>query len=139
MLARAGTELVSIAVEGKVKETFGPTLADWLDGGSAGKATRLAFLRNELGLPEDIPVTVRYQLLHRTASAIIEAKRFGARHAVMLVHSFSQSNLWFEDYSAFAALLGGRAEVNRITSIGERDGVYLHLGWVCGDEEYLKK
>lgn len=139
VLARAGTELVSIAVEGKVNEPFGPALADWLDGGSAGKTVRLAFLRNELGLPEDIPDTVRYQLLHRTASAIIEAKRFGAKHAVMLVHSFSQSNLWFEDYSAFAALLGAQVEVNRITSIGERDGVHLHLAWVCGDDEYLKK
>lgn len=139
VLASTGTELVSMTVEGKVKETFGPTLADWLDGGSAGKAERLAFLRNELGLPEDTPGAVRYQLLHRTASAIIEAKRFGAKHAVMLVHSFSQSNLWFEDYSAFAALLGAKAEANHITSVGQRGGVQLHLGWVCGDEKYLKK
>ena len=30
---------------------------------------------------------IRYQLLHRTASAVIEARRFGAHNAVMLVHS----------------------------------------------------
>ena len=139
VLARAGTGLVSIAVEGKVAEPFGPTLAEWLDGGSAGKTARLAFLRNELGLPETVPGSVRYQLLHRTASAIIEAKRFGASHAVMLVHSFSQSHLWFEDYSAFAALLGAKVEINRITSVGQRGGVHLHLGWVCGNEKYLSK
>jgi hypothetical protein len=139
VLARTGTELVSIAVEGKVAEPFGPTLAEWLDGSSAGKRERLEFLRNELGLPEDIPGTVRYQLMHRTASAIMEAKRFCASHAVMLVHSFNQSHLWFEDFSAFAALFGIRVEVNRLTSVGQRGGVHLHLGWVCGCEKYLSK
>lgn len=139
VLARVGTELVSIAVEGKVAEPFGPTLAEWLDDGSAGKTTRLAYLRNELDLSEPVPGAVRYQLLHRTVSAIIEAKRFGASHAIMLVHSFSQSHLWFEDYCAFAALLGVTVEVNRITSVGQRGGVHLHLGWVCGNAKYLDK
>ena len=38
-----------------------------------------------LGLPDDERLaTIRYQLLHRTASAIIEARRFGGTHAVML-------------------------------------------------------
>jgi len=139
VLARAGTELVSIAVEGKVAEPFGPTIAQWLEGGSAGKTARLEFLCNELGLPEDVPGTVRYQLLHRAASAIIEAKRFGAPHAVMLVHSFSQTHLWFEDYSAFASLLGTEVEVDRIVAVGQKGGVQLYLGWVCGNEKYLKK
>ena len=33
-LARTSTDLVSIAVEGKVKEPFGPTMSDWLAEGS---------------------------------------------------------------------------------------------------------
>ena len=82
---------------------------------------------------------MRYQLLHRSVSAVIEAKRFNAAHAVMLVHSFSQSHQWFEDYAVFAALLGAEVAVNRIVSVGERDGVQLHLGWVCGDAKYLSK
>ena len=139
VLARAGVNLLSIAVEGKVAEPFGPTLEEWLDGASSGKSARLAFLRTVLGLPEQLPQTARYQLLHRSASAVTEAKRFGASHAVMLVHSFSQSHQWLEDYAAFAALLGAEGAVNQIVSVGQRGGVHLHLGWVCGDAKYLSK
>ncbi|HTE43450.1 MAG TPA: hypothetical protein VK629_21705 [Steroidobacteraceae bacterium] len=44
--------------------------------------------------------------MHRAASAIIEAQRFNADHAGMLVRSFSQSDEWFQDYAAFAELMG---------------------------------
>ena len=138
-LARAGNELVSIAVEGKVAEPFGPTLSDWLAEGSSGKATRLAFLRRELNLNEELAGTIRYQLLHRTASAIIEAKRFGAPHAVMLVHSFSPSRDWLQDYEEFAKLLRAEVVVDKVVSAGNRGGVHLHIGWVCGNEKYLSK
>ena len=138
-LARAGNELVSIAVEGKVAEPFGPTLSDSLSEGSTGKATRLAFLRRELNLNEDLAGTIRYQLLHRTASAIIEAKRFGAPHAVMLVHSFSPTRDWLSDYEDFAKLLRVENAINRIVSAGNRGGVHLHVGWVCGNQEYLSR
>jgi hypothetical protein len=139
VLARAATSLVSIAVEGKVAEPFGPTLGEWLGEGSPGKTTRLEFLCNELGLCEPVAGAVRYQLLHRAASAVIEAKRFCAPHAVMLVHSFSQSHQWFEDYAAFAALFNAQAMVNRVISAGQVSGVHLHLCWVRGDERYLIK
>jgi len=136
-LARASTGLVSIAVEGKVSEPFGPTLSDWLAEGSKGKASRLAFLRRELNLNETLAGTIRYQLIHRTGAAVIEAKRFGAPHAVMIVHSFSRSREWFQDYEAFALLLRAEVSVNRIVYAGKRAGVHLHIGWVCGNEEYL--
>jgi hypothetical protein len=55
--------------------------------------------------------SVRYQLLHRTASAVIEAERFGARHAVMLVHSFTEENLWFDDFAEFASVFRLKAEI----------------------------
>lgn len=138
-LARVSTGLVSIAVEGKVAEPFGPTLSEWLAEGSKGKATRLAFLRRELNLNEALAGTIRYQLIHRTASAAIEAKRFGAPHAVMLVHSFSPSREWFQDFEAFASLLRAEVAVNRVVSAGQRAGVHLHIGWICGNEEYLTK
>ena len=138
-LARAGANLVSIAVEGKVAEPFGPTRTEWLAEGSKGKSARLAFLRRELSLNEALAGTVRYQLIHRAASAVIEAKRFGAPHAIMLVHSFSQSHEWFQDYEAFASLLGAKVAVNRVVSVGQRGGVHLHLGWVCGNKKYLSQ
>ena len=136
-LARAKTGLVSIAVEGKVSEPFGPTLSEWQSEKSKGKATRLAFLCRELNLNTPLDGTIRYQLLHRTGSAIIEAKRFGATHAVMLVHSFSTSRKWFEDFEAFALLLNAEITVNRVVYAGKRAGVHLHIGWIYGNEEYL--
>jgi len=138
-LAHAGADLVSIAVEGKVSEPFGPTLDEWRSEGSPGKSARLAFLYGELGLPEELPGNVRYQLLHRAASSVIEAKRFNASHAVMLVHSFSSTHEWFEDYAAFAKLLGADVTLNGIVAVGKRGGVNLYLCWVCGNPEYLSK
>jgi hypothetical protein len=138
-LARASTGLVSIAVEGKVSEPFGPTLSEWLAEGSKGKASRLAFLRRELNLNEALAGTIRYQLIHRTGSAVIEAKRFGAQHAVMLVHSFSPYREWFQDFEAFSKLLRAEVAVNRVVYAGQRAGVHLHIGWICGNEEFLSK
>jgi len=136
-LARAKPGLVSIAVEGKVSEPFGPTLSEWLAQGSKGKASRLAFLRRELNFNEKIAGTIRYQLIHRAGSAVIEAKRFGASHAVMLVHSFSPTREWFQDYEEFALLLRAEVAVNRVVYAGERGCVHLHIGWICGNEKYL--
>ena len=132
VLARSKDQLISIAVEGKVSEPFGPTVQEWQADSSPGKAERFSYLLSLLGLSA-VPVDTRYQLLHRTASAIIEAQRFNAAHAVMLVHSFSQSGEWFQDYAAFVALMGGSAKENRMVSVGFRSGVSLHLAWVRGD------
>ena len=138
-LARANGQLVSVAIEGKVAEPFGPTLGEWLEQPSAGKSQRLAFLQSELGLTSQPVSSIRYQLLHRTVSAVLEAKRFGAPHAVMLVHSFSQEHQWFSDFAAFAGILGIGAEVGRVFTAGERGGVHLHLGWVRGNAAYLER
>lgn len=139
VLARASDNLVSIAVEGKVMEPFGPTVDEWIKTASSGKELRLNCLINQLGLQHPVPRSIRYQLLHRTASAIIEAKRFRATHAVMLVHSFSHADQWFDEFGAFAALFDSTAKPNQITAIGDRDGVFLHLCWVRGDPAYLCK
>ena len=139
ILARAKNALVSIAVEGKIAEPFGPTVAEWLADGSPGKKVRLEFLASILGLQVPVPGHVRYQLLHRAASAVIEAQRFCASHAVMLVHSFSQGRQWFADYAAFAALFGVDVEANRVASIQQSGPIQLHLCWVCGNEQYLAK
>jgi hypothetical protein len=139
MLAKSRGQLVSIAVEGKVSEPFGPTIQEWQTEPSSGKTARLSFLLSLLGLAA-APDTIRYQLLHRTASAIIEAQRFNASHALMLVHSFSRSNEWLQDYAAFVSLMGGGVVTsNSIVSVGNRSGIELHLAWVSGDSDYLTK
>lgn len=135
-LARTGSNLVSIAVEGKVQETFGSTLGEWKPDASKGQRQRYDYL---CGLLEVSPsMNIRYQLLHRTASALIEAQRFRAKQAVMLVHSFSQEDMHLTDYQDFLALFGIAGDVNEIMHAGRKHGgIDLYLGWARGDSQYL--
>jgi len=137
VLAKSQNGLVSIAVEGKVEEPFGKSLGEWKADASRGKEIRLSYLMEILGLREPIPDSVCYQLLHRTASAVIEAERFVAHDAVMLVHSFSPTNQWFDDFAAFVSLFGRKAEIDRLVTTVVSKRMPLHLGWVHGDERYL--
>lgn len=137
LLARTESGLASIAVEGKVREAFGPTVGEWLADGGENRAKRLAGLCQLLGI-ETIPPDVRYQLVHRTASSVLEAKRFMAAHAAMIVHSFSQSDEWYEDFETFAAALGSVAAKGRLVAIPNHDRPTLHLGWARGAERFLE-
>ncbi len=136
VLARSREGLVTIMVEGKVAEPFGPLVAEWLVDASPGKIERLAFLCQTLALSTDQVGGVRYQLLHRTASALIEARRFHATSAVLLVHSFSKSKEWFGDFRTFAGLYRIDPEPGRIYSAGKLEGAELFLGWVSDPGDY---
>jgi hypothetical protein len=82
---------------------------------------------------------IGYQLLHRTASALIEADRFGASQAIMLVHSFSETLEHFDDYANFAAQYNIEAKPNSIAHATDINGVDLYLAWVVGNPEYLER
>lgn len=138
ILGKTDTHLVSITVEGKVSEPFGPTVEEWFKAPSPGKEKRLKFLCEELELSYPIPNKIRYQLLHRTVSAILEAKRFQTDRAGMIVHSFSPSNEWFEDYQTFIDLFKLNAGINELTLITLPNGIVLYFAWIHGDEKYLK-
>lgn len=129
VLARTETGLAVIMVEGKVSESFGPTLNDWLVDASHGKLKRLDFLKQTLGLNQEVPGTIRYQLLHRTASAVLTAREFHAKYALMLVHSFSKEMAGFEDYAAFLQLYNVKAVAEKLQRVmgGE---VPVSCGWV---------
>jgi len=73
---------------------------------------RLSYLCGLLGLDMAAVGHICYQLLHRTASALIEAKKFNAPNALMLVHSFSYENEGIEDYQQFLALFGVTGKVD---------------------------
>jgi len=123
-----------------VSEPFGDTIAEWRKDDSEGKRKRLKFLLKELELEDNKEInTIRYQLLHRTASALIEAKRFGASNALMLVHSFSQSNECFEDYSRFLRLFGLEAKPDSLLFAKTIKGINVYLCWVKGDKKYLDR
>ena len=138
VLGRSGNDLVSITVEGKVRESFGDTLARWLQNASAGKMTRLEFLVDVLGFSQKPPRGTRYQLMHRTASALVEAKEFTAAHAMMMVHSFSETDDGFDDYASFVSLFGANARLNGVAPAGQRDGVDLYFAWIRGDRRWVE-
>lgn len=134
VLGRAGDgELAAIAVEGKVGEPFGPLVAEWIADGSEGKHDRLDQLCALLGLDRSATGRLRYQLLHRTASAVLEAQRFGASRAILLVHSFHPSAKHFTDFRVFARALGvdvGRDEVTMAPKLADPR---LLLGWISDE------
>ena len=137
VLGRSGGKLVSICVEGKVSESFGEPVSEWSKPVSKGKQVRLDYLCKILELQKEDTLSIRYQLLHRTVSALLEAGRFSASSALMLVHSFSQKQQGFDDFLAFADLFCKGAKPNTISYAGRRYGKSLYLGWVTGGKEYL--
>ena len=119
-----------IAVEGKVDEPFGDLVSTWNDH-SPGKERRLAALCTALGLRVADVGGIRYQLLHRTASAIYEAQRYRTTRAVMLVHSFSVTDTSFRDFQVFARSMGVLVQaVNRVSEERECEGIRIRLAWV---------
>lgn len=140
VLARNDLGLVAMTIEGKVNESFGPLVTDWGPDTSPGKRRRLDYLAGLLELDEHDLEGIYYQLLHRTASALIAARDFHADTAVMLVHSFSQEHRWFNEYAAFARLMGiAEPRAGELQCAGVRDDKDLWLGWAVGNAAYLKK
>ena len=138
VLAKNQKGLISIAIEGKVDESFDKLLGEWKKDLSTGKKKRLSYLASILGLEESaITDSTYYQLLHRTASAVIEAEKYQASSAVMLVHTFSPQDQWFKEFSDFVALYGVEIKINQLATVAAKDGMPLHLGWVHGNERYL--
>lgn len=83
-----------------------------------------------------IPGHIRYQLLHRTVLALLVAEQFSTKAAVMLVHSFSPTNKWFEDFAAFAALFSVQARIGSVQPVGIRRNLPLYIGWCSGDQGF---
>jgi hypothetical protein len=136
-LARAGIQTFAIMIEGKVSEPFGEALGDWLQNASDGKRERLAFICDLLGLTLPLPDHIYYQLLHRTASAVIEARRFKTDAAAMIVHSFSREKMWFKEFKQFASLFNVDIAANELIVVRPSGRPPLYIGWACGDCNFL--
>jgi hypothetical protein len=126
-------------VEGKVKEAFGPMLSGWRKEKSTGKDERWKFLKEKLGLHQEPPLTMRYQLFHRLASAIIEAEKFNSKYALMIVPSFSREDKGFADYAAFLDLFGAKASLGNLVPLPPIGNIAVYSGWVRGDPKYLSQ
>lgn len=137
MLVVAGSRGLSIiGVEGKVNESFGPIVSEWLDASKdrdeSGKPARLNALCRTLGLDGRKVGGLRYQLLHRTVSAIYEAEHYLASHTLMLVHSFSADLTGFGDFQHFASVLDLAIDrPNAISPARTLGTMSLRLGWVA--------
>ncbi|MEZ5985642.1 MAG: hypothetical protein R3B94_06800 [Hyphomonas sp.] len=129
IVCRLAEALGVMAVEAKAGETFGELVSVW--NTTPGKSARLAWACDLLGADLNASNNLRWQLFHRTASAVLEAKRYHAPNAVMLVHDFSEQPSWVEDFLLFADAIGIQgAGVGRLSEPKAVDGVALRLAWV---------
>lgn len=125
--------LTALTVEGKAREDFGPTLAQWQCKVSGkGYRPRLRHILENIGLKDPIPDHIRYQLLHRTASAVLEAKRFHCMVAVMIVQSFVKSDFenHFKDYVQFIQLYGKTPTKDNLILLARINEIMLYSAWV---------
>lgn len=135
-LTRNQYGLVALAVEAKVDEAFGPTLEEKRDGASSGQKHRLDYLHSVLRINPPLDDSIRYQLLHRTASAVLIAKDFHAHVAVMLVQSFSPTSRWRDDFDAFCAAVGAVDLNEHIRFVPDFNNPRLFLVWCPGDQRF---
>ena len=127
--------ICAVTVEGKIKEPFDKTIGAWLKNASSNKITRLQGISEHLGLADPPPDGIYYQLLHRAAAAVIEAKEFKTDCAAMVVQSFSPERKSFEDFVAFLALFGiDSVEPGRLYTT-EIHNTHLHFGWVTSPKQ----
>jgi Domain of unknown function (DUF6946) len=147
VLARSSAGPVCIMVEGKVNESFGPTLEEWranvspdkkkrLD--SPGKKKRLNFLLRTLCISTPPSGSVRYQLFHWATSAVITAEQYRGVAAILLVHSFSENHTGWRDYEEFVRLSGVEAKRDAVQRLTSESSVPLFAAWVTGDCRFLK-
>jgi hypothetical protein len=142
VLGNVGFLKVAISIEAKADEPFGDHLVgEYYDRRrsvpGSNVCARIDGLSRALfntGLDAQIR-SLRYQLLHATAGALIAAKKYGAEAAIFLVHKFISNRLNpssiacnDRDWRTFVAAIGKGREVR-----GERNYAIGPLG-VAGGE-----
>lgn len=129
--------LAVLAVEAKVNEPFGPTVGEKRAQASPGQEKRLAYLESLLDVSATFADHVRYQLLHRTASALLTARQFHATAAVLLIHSFSPTSKWRDDFEAFCVAMSAESESPDVYRVSRFSNPALFLAWCPGDLSFL--
>jgi hypothetical protein len=128
---------VSLSVEAKANESFGQgneALRQWLIAGKSELSRQNRQMRwKHIGehLPNaasDAYSMVPYQLLHRCAAAVIEARRFRLPNAVFIVQSFGAPFESFKAFSRFCQAVNLNAERGQMqmATVGE---ICLGIGW----------
>lgn len=125
--------LIAMMVEGKCREDFDVTVADWFKRTSSQGATaRMNHILDCLGLMTKVPDTIRYQLLHRAASAVIEAQRFHATTAILVIQSFvaDDTENHYPDFKAFVQLFGQTPAKDQLIPLSTSGRIKLWAAWV---------
>ncbi|MCA9231778.1 MAG: hypothetical protein KIS63_00320 [Caldilineales bacterium] len=133
-LLRTPKATISMAVEAKSGEPFDKYVAEWIRDASSqsGKPKRLASLKKVLGIGEANLEGIRYQLMHRTASPLLEATRFHASAAVLLIQSFGgeKDDSSYKDYCRFCELMECESARNTLCLSNRKTDVPLLIGWL---------
>lgn len=134
VLFRTEYALTVMTVEGKAKEDFDSTIINWKKSTSEkGVKERLEFLLEKTGIKDKEIDSLRYQLFHRLASAVIMAEKFHAKNAIMIIQSFNDNNKenHFNDFVKFIELYGiSSAEKSKLYQLTEINGIEVFAGWV---------
>jgi hypothetical protein len=142
-IVKSGPEWISLAIEAKALERFGEnSLEHWLKSGkSEGSARNRKVRWDELLThlpPSQSYMGVQYQLLHRCAAAVIEAKRLRLNRAVCIIQSFRTCVENTAAYELFCRAVDEGWQTGRpvTAKVGE---ITLNVGWVscslAADEE----
>jgi len=134
-ICRNDLGLCILGIEAKVLEDFGPLLAEKRAEASTGQIERLAYLHSLLGV-EHFEDSIRYQLLHRTASALLTAREFHAATAVMLVHAFDTPTAQRLDFEAFRAALEAQEVAPLVYKVPSFENPSLYLAWCDGNPKF---
>jgi len=133
-LIKTSIGTLSLSVEAKAKEPFGDgnkTLDVWLKEGADAKNRQLRWGNVKENLPQvdgDDYSQVPYQLLHRCATAVIEANRFGLQHAIFIVQAFESPDKNFLMYSRLCQAMGINAQRGQMSGV-KVGNISLSVGW----------
>ena len=108
-------------------------------GNIENRAQRLSFLLEKLALSETKADDVVYQLVQRTASAVVEAGRFNAKYAVMIVQSFSLKDSHYEQFEKFVNAFNKSPKIGELVEISTYNDIRIFVGWARGNEKYLNQ
>lgn len=132
-VVKTSAGMLSLTVEAKAREAFGDDILErWLVAGEAkeslnNRKKRWDYIRSHL--PEsDSFLQVPYQILHRCAASVIEAKRLRFQHAAFIVQAFNTPAKSFQDYAHFCQALKIPATRGSMAKTS-MDGISLSIGW----------
>jgi Domain of unknown function (DUF6946) len=134
-LLQTKAHFISASFEAKSGEELGKRVGDWLADAPprSGKPARLRDIGQRLGFRDNEADQIRYQLLHRAATATKLAARFRAEYAVLVVHSFGgdQDKPSWADFVKFGDFMGASVGMNALASVTRHCECPLLIGWLA--------